>query len=346
MSEQNWTDIIVTPLDAEGRVRLDSWLSRHVPGVSRTKVQEMIEEGLVRINGVRVNEGKYSITEGERISFALLPPKSSSLEPVSMSLEILYEDESLIVLNKAAGLSVHPGAGDQGPTLVHGLLAHTKQLGRSTHSLDDDEEIVSQRPGIVHRLDKDTTGVLVVAKTDQAHAHLSKQFHDKTNFRQYVALLGGTLPEGEWIRESWLFRDPHDRTRFASIDMNEYHQRRDRAGQDLAGYRYAKTLFKREGVYGPLTLSSIRLYTGRTHQIRIHALDVGAPVVGDQVYRKTTSLNLEGLKPKAKELLGQVNRQMLHAWVLGFSHPVTLSWMQFEAKLPEDFAKIVKVLQE
>lgn len=342
-----WQEVTVPPLDDEGRTRLDAWLASELVNVSRSKVQEMIAAGLVRVNRVKVATGKNAVKEGDVIAYALLPKAKSALEPVAMNLEILFEDEHLLVVNKPAGLSVHPGAGETGPTLVHGLLAHTKSLGSSVSVEGDEEEQVHDRPGIVHRLDKDTTGLLVVAKTDQAHAHLSKQFHDKTNFRQYVALLNGKMPEGEWVRESWLHRDPRDRTRFASMDMSDYLQKRDREGHDLPGYRYARTLFKQEQSFDHLTLASIRLYTGRTHQIRIHAKDMNAPVLGDQTYgRGLSEAFLATFPEKTRLKLKAVCRQMLHAWILGFEHPVSGKWIQFEAQLPADFSEILQLLQK
>ncbi len=338
-------EITVAPLD-EGRVRLDVYLSRVLPDMSRSKVQEMIDAGLVRVNGI-IGITKQQVKSGDHIEFSERPKALSHLQPVAMDLEILFEDEHVIVINKPAGIAVHPGAGEKGATLVHGLLHHAKLLGNSA-VLDDDEDLSLQRPGIVHRLDKDTTGVMVVAKTDAAHADLSKQFHDKTNFRQYVALLNGPFPNGEWVRDSYLYRDPKERTRFASMDVGEYEHKKSReGGRDLSGYRFARTLFKSEIQYrGVLSMVSLKLSTGRTHQIRLHARDLGAPVLGDSVYgvrpvclgRSLFSQDLEAA------ILG-VKRQMLHAWVLGFSHPASGKWLQFEASLPNDFRQIIEALE-
>lgn len=347
MTEQalEWNELTVPVLD-EGRVRLDSWLASAIDGMSRSKVQEMIEDGHVRVNRVKVMSGKSPVKAGDVISYAIPPRAKSGLEPVAMDLEILYEDDDLIVVNKPAGIAVHPGAGETGATLVHGLLAHAKNLGQSSRGEEDDSDELSDRPGIVHRLDKDTTGALVVAKTDLAHAHLSKQFHDKTNFRQYVALFNGQIPDGEWVRESWLHRDPRDRTRFTSLDMTEYSRQRDKEGRDLPGHRYARTLFKREAAFGPLTLASVRLYTGRTHQIRVHARDMDAPVWGDQSYGRIPAWgNVCPFPEEIESALLAVKRQLLHAWILGFEHPVTKKWLQFEAPLPEDFSQIIVALR-
>lgn len=339
-------ELIVSPLP-EGRVRLDIYLSRVLEGVSRSKVQEMISSGLVEVNSVKVS-AKHQLSGGERIQYGDLGRAQTTLEPVQMNLEILFEDDHLIFINKPAGVAVHPGAGETDATLVNGLLYHAKKLGMS-QSQYDDEDPSYERPGIVHRLDKDTTGVMVVAKTDFAHAHLSKQFHDKTNFRQYVALLNGAFPEGEWVRDSYLFRDPKERTRFSSIDVSRYEHLKSRegTGEDLPGYRFARTLFKREAQYrGVLSLVSVKLSTGRTHQIRLHAKDLGAPIIGDPVYGAKAICAGRGVFTETiEERIVAVRRQMLHAWVLGLTHPATGKWMQFEAPLPDDFASLVKMLE-
>lgn len=347
ISGAEWQEITVPRFESADRPRLDAWLATVIAGMSRSKVQEMIEAGNVRVNRIKATTGKAPVKSGDVVAYLQPERAKTGIQPVEMNLDVLFEDEYVLVVNKPAGLAVHPGAGETGPTLVHGLLAHAKSLGQSGRAEDEDGGELSDRPGIVHRLDKDTTGVLVVAKTDQAHAHLSKQFHDKTNFRQYVALLNGAMPEGEWIRESWLHRDPRDRTRFASLDMSEYSKKRDSEGHDLPGHRYARTLFKREAAFGPLTLASVRLYTGRTHQIRVHARDMNAPVWGDQTYGRGP---IWGDRcPFSEELdlaLRGIKRQLLHAWILGFEHPVTGKWLQFEAPLPEDFSQIVVALRE
>ena len=341
-------EITVAPLD-EGRLRLDLVLSRALSGVSRNKVRDMIEQGLVFVNGTP-GEVKQLVREGDVIRYKDLPQARTFLEPVAMDLDILFEDDHVIVVNKRAGVSVHPGAGETGPTLVHGLLHHCRKLGQG-RAVDDDEDESSLRPGIVHRLDKDTTGVMVVAKSDMAHADLSKQFHDKTNFRQYIALMNGPFPEGDWVRDSYLHRDPRERTRFASMDIAQYEHRKQREGVsgdvELQGFRFSRTVFKRESQYkGLLSLVSLKLHTGRTHQIRIHARDLGSPIVGDQVYGKAPLCVGRGVFPAELEAkIAGVGRQMLHAWVLGFSHPLTKQWTQFEATLPEDFAEIIKALE-
>jgi 23S rRNA pseudouridine1911/1915/1917 synthase len=339
-------EMVVAPLD-EGRVRLDLYLSRELHGLSRSKVQAMIEQGLVSVNGQAVHS-KFQVKEGDKIQYGELTRAPSLLEPTPMDLEILFEDDHLIVLNKASGIAVHPGAGETGVTLVHGLLHHSRALGRGSGEDDGEDQQEPLRPGIVHRLDKETTGVMVVAKTDAAHAHLSRQFHDKTNFRQYVALLNGPFPEGDWVRDSYLYRDPRERTKFASMDVAKYEHKKEReGGEDIQGFRFARTVFKREAQYrGVLSLVSLKLYTGRTHQIRIHARDLGCSIVGDQTYGKSLiCLGRELFDQVVEDQLKAVHRQMLHAWILGFQHPASGQWVQFEAPLPTDFAQLVQNLE-
>jgi 23S rRNA pseudouridine1911/1915/1917 synthase len=349
----------VEPEIGRDRVRLDQYLSQKLVDVSRTKVQSFIEARCVTVNGNVATSGKTLIKPGDVINCKQMKvAESTDLVPIPMSLDIVFEDDHVLVINKPAGLVVHPGAGVTGATLVHGLLAHVGQLGLSgggkSISLgeEDEEELPAAqhaevvRPGIVHRLDKDTSGVMVVAKSDAAHMKLARQFHDKTNFRQYIALLNGVLPDGEWIRESWLYRDPKDRTKFASMDTAKFSQKRDELGFEPSGYRYAKSLFKVERVFDQITLVSVRLFTGRTHQIRIHAKDGQCPVLGDRVYGKGEVSHSKNVSPVALKVLQECPRQMLHAWILGFQHPATDKWMQFEVKPPEDFAHILKNLSQ
>lgn len=329
-----------------GKVRLDRFLAQALPELSRSRIQELISSGGVSVNGKQA-KASLSLTGGEQVTVALeqLPSRESGVEPrpLDVPLEILFEDDSVIVVNKPAGVTVHPGAGTQGETtLVHALLYHCGTLPEATDpgSDEDPEDAVNEggaspagagnaqqalaalRPGIVHRLDRDTSGVMVVAKSAEAHRDLAAQFHDKTNFRQYLVLCSGPMPVDVVVRESWLGRDPAHRTRFRSWD------------EDAPGRKYAKTVFRREESFaGGMTLLSARLYTGRTHQIRVHARDLGMPVTGDASYGDDSRVT--------REVSELATRQMLHAWKLGFRHPVTGAQLEFEAPLPPDFTKIL-----
>ena len=333
-----------------GKVRLDRFLAQALPELSRSRIQELISSGGVTVDA-KVVKASQALTGGEQLSVAmgLLPSRELSLEPrpLEAPLDILFEDDSLIVVNKPAGVTVHPGAGTQGETtLVHALLHHCGSLpepashresAESGSDLTGDDEaddggagtsqaaLAALRPGIVHRLDRDTSGAMVVAKTASAHRDLAAQFHDKTNFRQYLVLCSGPMPVESVVRESWLARDPSHRTRFRSWD------------EEAPGRKYAKTVFRREEAFAAgVTLVSARLYTGRTHQIRVHARDLGMPVTGDASYGDDSRLPHE-----VREL---ATRQMLHAWKLGFRHPVTGERFEFEAPLPADFTKILACL--
>jgi 23S rRNA pseudouridine1911/1915/1917 synthase len=330
-------NLSVLSVGAEARgERLDRWLATALRGpdglpVSRSRVQRLIESGDVLVDGKAV-PAKHLLAGGETVGVRFGPPPPSRLEPVAMPLSILYEDEHLIVLDKPAGVAMHPGAGDTGPTLVQGLLAHVAGGGAQLSSG------APLRPGIVHRLDKDTTGVVVVAKSDAAHASLAKQFHDKTNLRAYAALLDGSMGASEIVHESYLYRDPRDRLRFASMPVDEYRARGLTAG------RYARSRFLREKIYGHrLTLARVVLSTGRTHQIRVHAADLRLPIVGDPVYNRPTQLP-KSFDPAARAAALGATRQMLHAQLLGFMHPATGAQLQFTAPYPEDFRHLLELL--
>lgn len=324
--------------------RLDTYLVQNLQGPSRSTIQAWIRAGQVLVNGSTQKTG-YALEEGDEISIAVareaLRPtvRGSELKPIEMPLSILYEDEALIVLDKPAGLVVHPGAGTRGrPTLVAGVLAH---LGAEAGDLPGD----SERPGVVHRLDKDTSGVMVIAKTKAAHRHLANQFKNKTNLREYAALLDGVLPEEEQTVESYLSRDPRFRIRFVSHSLEDYAARLE-AGQDLHSYRYAKTHFIRRKVYGKrLSLCLLKLDTGRTHQIRVHARSLGLPVWGDSLYGASQRLPPD-FPTALKVALQAVPRHLLHARRLGFEHPQNGRRLAFEAPLPEDFRSVLELLEK
>jgi 23S rRNA pseudouridine1911/1915/1917 synthase len=235
-----------------------------------------------------------------------------------MDLKILFEDDHIIVIDKPAGLAVHPGAGDTGPTLVQGLLYHVGPSGLGHPQSGYEDPLASLRPGIVHRLDKDTSGVMVCAKSDRAHADLAKQFQDKKTLRrEYGALLDGRLSQDDMVFESWLKRDPVTRVTFAS------------SKSPLPGARYAKSHFRVEEVFlGRLSLVKVRLFTGRTHQIRVHAKDLGAPIIGDLVYHRPTVLPAQW-PSSVRQAVTAISRQLLHARLLSFRHPLTQGEMAF-----------------
>ena len=257
--------------------------------------------------GGRPQKAHHRVDAGEWIRLHIPPATPLQLTPEQVPLDILYEDDELIVLNKPAGMVVHPGAGRRTGTLVHALLAHCERLPGIGGV---------ERPGIVHRLDRDTSGVLVVAKTEVAHQSLSGQFKTRMVKKRYLALVHGEVRQEEGRIEAAIGRRPHDRKRM---------------GVRVRDGREARTIYHVLRRLPGMTLLALELETGRTHQIRVHLAHIGHPVVGDQVYggrrehRRATS---DG---------PSVERQMLHAWRLGFSHPTSGAWVEFAAPIPRDF---------
>lgn len=326
--------------------RLDVYLQKRLPHLSRSSLQTHIRAGQIRVNGDEVKTG-YKLEDGDEIHIwvdldAPVLAEAPAPEHVPIvALDILYEDEAVLVVNKPAGLVVHPGSGTKGqPTLVAAVLAHVTAQNLA-EALPGDPE----RPGVVHRLDKETSGAMVFAKTAQAHRSLSKQFKDKTNLREYVALLDGVLKDDEIPVTSYLYRDPRFRIRFASLPVEDYELMQEE-GRDLQAYRFAKTYFHKRKVYGQrLTLAVMNLETGRTHQIRVHARSLGVPVWGDKVYGFTPKLPQQ-FPSAVKTSLEAVARHLLHARRLGFVHPVDGRKLAFEAPLPPDFRSVLELLEK
>ena len=279
--------------------RLDHFLASEMPLLSRTRIQGLIKAGCVLLNNQPAKTGA-KLKPGDRIDFHEPPAVPDENQPEEIPLTILFEDDDLIVLNKAAGMVVHPAAGNREHTLVNALLHHCKSLSGIGGE---------QRPGIVHRLDKDTSGCIVVAKNDLTHQHLSDQFAGRGVLKIYLALVTGIVRKKNGLIETAIGRHPIHRKKMAVVDLS-----RGRA---------AKTEYRVLKEFDGYTLVECRLFTGRTHQIRVHLKHLGHPLLGDSLY---------GSKPTAA-----FPRQMLHAWKLGFHHPRTSQWMEFKAKIPEDF---------
>ena len=323
------------PPEGEG-IRVDRWLREALPGpeFTRSHLQKLMGDLQICVNGTPCKPNQKLKSQDE-VSIKNGGISVSLLVPVPMDLDIVFEDASVLVLNKPAGISVHPGAGTPQPSLLAGVLAHVKEL----ESTQQDPS----RPGVVHRLDKDTTGVMVFAKTLVAHQSLSQQFHDKTNERSYVALLDGLLPTSATLCESYLHRDPHHRLKFASTPRAEL-ELRYRNGDFPQAYRWAKSRFSPLQYFGhSFTYASVQLHTGRTHQIRVHAQSLGHPVVGDPLYQRKRMYPTT-FPHEVREALGGISRQMLHAASLSFTHPVTQDKMSFAAPVPVDFQQILSLL--
>jgi 23S rRNA pseudouridine1911/1915/1917 synthase len=286
------------PADQAGR-RLDRWLADSVRDLSRARLQSLIEAGQVRIDG-RARKAAYRLVGGESVEVEIPPPPSEMLAPEPITLSIVFEDEHVIVIDKPAGLVVHPGAGNARGTLAAAVLAHAPGIA-SVGS--------PRRPGIVHRLDKGTSGLLVMAKTHTAYESLTAQLAARTVTRRYLAVVHGRLPSPEGVIDAPIGRDPHDRLRMAV---------RSRGGGKRAVTRYRE--LER---FSHHSMLEARLETGRTHQIRVHLASIGYPVVGDGVYGRradTSAAHLEGVA--------------LHAAALGFLHPVTQKRLEFSAPVP------------
>ncbi len=297
--------------------RLDRFLARRFPAVSRATIQRLIEQGCIRVNG-RIVKPTHSPRAGEEVQIQWPEPRPATVQPEPMPLEILFEDESLLVLNKPAGLVIHPAAGHPGHTLVNALLHHCAGRLSGIGGV--------ARPGIVHRLDKDTSGCLVVAKDDATHLALSAQFASRQVEKIYHAVICGELPREQGSIRAAIARHPSHRKRMAVSEDSA------RARTALTEYRVLERL---RGV----TLVEARPHTGRTHQLRVHFQFLGYPVAGDLVYgrRQTRRLiELTGYEPP---------RVLLHASRLAFTHPRTGRRLECEAPWPEDFAGAVRVLR-
>ncbi|MBP7462065.1 MAG: RluA family pseudouridine synthase [Candidatus Delongbacteria bacterium] len=300
--------------------RLDHFLHQWDSEITRSRIQQAIRSGSIRVNGRPVKTG-YALSIGDRIEGELEAPQPESVpQPEAIPLSIIYQDEYLVVINKPPGMVVHPAAGHSRSTLVNALLHHIQGLSAGSHPI---------RPGIVHRLDKDTSGLLIIARTDAVHARLAQALKERRIRKYYLALVWNTPDPDRGRIELPLGRHPRDRKRIVPDGL--------RARDARSDYR---VLASREIV----SLVGIRLITGRTHQIRVHLQAIRHPVVGDPVYGQDPVycksmpplLRREMLAP-----LSTVSRQMLHAWSLGFIHPVTGMPVCFFAPLPDDFSHLL-----
>jgi len=300
-------------------MRLDLFISSQLEGETRAGVQRLIDAGNVLVDG---QEGRSSLKlkGGERISVDVPDPVAVDPKPEAIPLEVLYEDHDLIVINKPAGMVVHPGPGNSSGTLVNALLAHCSDLSGIGGEL---------RPGIVHRLDKGTTGVLVAAKNDRAHQGLSAQFHVHSVKRIYQALVFGNPAEDTGKIEGIIGRHPTERLR--------------QSGKARSG-KHAVTRWRARERYGRITLMELRLETGRTHQIRVHLTEAGWPLLGDPLYPDGGRVN-NLADPRLKKMIQSLGRQALHARTLGFIHPVTGEYLEFTTSMPEDMQALCDYLK-
>ena len=309
---------LIFPEESEPE-RLDSFLARSVDAMTRATAQRLIEAGMVTVNGTP-QKPSLKLKGGDRLAVTIPPPVAAEPEAETIPLEILFEDRDVVVVNKVAGMVVHPGAGNSGGTLVNALLGHCQDLSGIGGEL---------RPGIVHRIDKDTSGVLVVAKNDAAHQGLAALFKDHNIKRVYIALVYGSPKEDKGRLESAIGRHPVDRKRMS--------------GKAKHG-KHAVTHWRVIGRYRGISLLRLMLETGRTHQIRVHLSEAGFPLVGDEVYGGGGRLS-SVQDPVLRKLIKDLGRQALHAKTLGFVHPATKEYMEFDTELPQDMEKIVEYLE-
>ena len=302
--------------------RLDCFVSRCQPQHTRSQIKRLIDDGRVLLNGLVAKAGD-KLKGGEKVSLALPPPVPCMVVPEEIPLRILYEDADLVVIDKPAGLVVHPAPGHAGGTLVNALLHHCKDLAGIGGEL---------RPGIVHRLDKDTSGVLVVAKNERALAGLAQQFKTHTVRRRYLALIHGVPADSTGRVDLPVGRHPVDRKKMAVVA---------RHGREAVTNWQVMTRFPRDR----MTLIALRLETGRTHQIRVHMAKLGFPVVGDPVYGHPGWVK-KIADPVLKRLVVQLGRQALYADLLGFIHPRTGNYQEFCSALPADMAGVLQRLRE
>lgn len=292
-------------------IRLDRYLAEQDVSLSRSMIQKLLEEDNIVVNGKK-EKASYKVKQGDRIEITIEPPKEVKLEAEDIPLEVVYEDNDILVVNKQKGLVVHPGSGNWDGTLVNAIMAHCKD---SLSGIGGE-----LRPGIVHRLDKDTSGLLIIAKHDKAHIAMSEQIKNREVKKTYIALIRGTIAENEATIDMPIGRSTKDRKKMAVT----------KTGKEAI--THFKVINRFTTLKGSYTLLEIKIDTGRTHQIRVHMAEIGHPVIGDVVYSN------------GKNEFG-VEGQCLHAKRLEFCHPVTGKKMVLEAELPEYFEKIVNELE-
>ena len=326
--------VLTADESAEGR--LDQWLTAQLEGeFSRNRIKALIEQGAVLVNGTAIDEPKRKIRFGDRVEIVLPEPEDPIPQGEDIPLDVLYEDEDVIVLVKPAGLVVHPGAGNWTGTLVNALIHH---CGDSLSGIGG-----VRRPGIVHRLDKDTTGVMVVAKNDNAHRHLAAQFadHGRTGplERAYLALVWGRPRQLRGTIDAPLGR-AGDRTK-RSVKREES----DDAREAITHYEVVERFHEKPDASCLASLVECQLETGRTHQIRVHMAHMGNPLIGDADYGAAFRTKANLLPEQAKAVVNGFHRQALHAFLLAFEHPRTGETMHFEAPMPPDMEALVEALR-
>lgn len=301
----------------ESGERLDAFLARHVAGWSRARLQRLISDEAVLVNGLAA-KSSHKLQANDKIEVELTPLPSTEFRPEDISIEIIHEDDEVVVVNKPAGMIVHPAAGVSSGTLANALAFHFQQLSKRGGNI---------RPGIVHRLDKGTSGLLVVAKNETAHESLADQFRARAVSKSYLALVHGQLEKRNGEIDQPIGRDPRNRTRMAVV----------RSGRE------ALTLYRRREQYDRFALLDVELKTGRTHQIRVHLAWLKHPVVGDEVYGAGRDKTVAD--PAVRSAIVKLDRQFLHAARLGFRHPKTNEQLVFNAPLPSELKALLDLIR-
>ena len=303
--------------------RLDKWLAGAVADLSRERLKTLIKQGRVRADGETITDPSYGVKPGQTFDVDVPEPTSPIPKPQEIPLVIAYEDEAVIVVNKPAGLVVHPAPGNPDHTLVNALIYH---CGDSLSGIGG-----VRRPGIVHRLDKDTSGLMIAAKSDSAHQALAADFAARRIDRKYLALVWGVPKPSAGKIEGNIGRSPKNRRKMAIVSR---------------GGREALTQYKVQERFGDaVSLIQCKLATGRTHQIRVHMTHIGHPIVGDATYGRAPARKLRSLPMDTAQAISDANRQLLHAGTLGFRHPSTEAMMSFDSDLPVEFETIITKLR-
>ncbi len=320
MTNESSREVHFLALEEDKDTRVDTFLAKRESGLTRSRIQGLIREGNIKINSLPV-KASYRLKTGDEIELLVPPSIPYALEPEPVELIYIYEDSSLIVLNKPPGIVIHPAPGHKIGTLVHGLLYHCSDLSGIGGVL---------RPGIVHRLDKDTSGLLVVAKNDHAHNHLSRQFKEGMVNKRYITLVHGIMKTDHGKIDLPISRNPKKRKEMAVSGPNG---------------KNALTLWKKiDEIGGMFSLLSVVIKTGRTHQIRVHMSYIGHPVVGDKVYGYKMSWWKKHC-PTATGMLPDIKRQILHSEHLGFTHPDSKEYCEFKAPVPQDINNVINGLK-
>ena len=317
MNSEPESSFTFTVPEADAGARLDAFLASHIEGWSRARLQRLIEDGDVLVNE-RAAKASYKLRANDEIEAELTALPTTSFLPENIPIEVVYEDDDLIVVNKPAGIVVHPGAGSKTGTLANALAFHFQDLSTAGGVA---------RPGIVHRLDKDTSGLLVAAKTEQAHEHLAEQFRVREVFKSYVALVHGQVEKERGEIDEPIARDPRHRTRMAIV----------------RGGRSALSIYRARERFNRFTLLDVELKTGRTHQIRVHLAWIKHPVVGDETYGSGRDKTVAD--PVIRSQIGKLGRQFLHAEKLGFNHPKSGKQLKFQSSLPNDLQNLLDAIR-